>query len=116
MEKIIHHYHARVADRDKDIRFNEFKKEDSSIRIIFATTSLGMGINVPDISRVVQWNFPINYDVADLWQRLGRGGRGPGRTSTGYWFIPYYAFDSQLGQHKKKKRKKTTTRYLYKPI
>jgi len=34
-----------------------------------------------DIERVITWKFPINKDVGDIWQRIGRGGRGQGRSS-----------------------------------
>lgn len=107
VENIVQHYHSRVSPADKEKRFNEFKEPSSQIRIIFATTSLGMGINIPDIERVVQWNWPKDKDICDLWQRLGRGGRGRGRTSIGYWFIPYWAFDSQYSQHKNKNKPKS---------
>jgi len=31
-----------------------------------AMTAFGMGINIPDVNRVVQWNFPIIDNVGDL--------------------------------------------------
>ncbi len=35
-----------------------------------ATASLGMGVNVADVGRVVLWKFPITKSLEDLWQRL----------------------------------------------
>ena len=60
-----------------------------------ATTSLGMGVNVPDVELAVLWKFPITKTLEDLWQRLGCGGRGYGRTSKGYIFLLYWAFDTE---------------------
>ena len=62
---------------------------------MFATTSLGMGINIPDIKRVVCWRFPITISIADMWQRTGRGGRSAGARSSAYIFLPYWAFDTK---------------------
>ena len=92
---VVEEFTSTVAQHDKDVRYAEFKSTSSRIRIMVATTSLGMGVNVPDVERVVVWRFPVGMDLGDVWQRLGRGGRGPGRRSEGFIFLPYWAFDSQ---------------------
>ena len=92
---VVEEFTSTVAQHDKDVRYAEFKSASSQIRIMVATTSLGMGVNVPDVERVVVWRFPLGKDLGDVWQRLGRGGRGPGRRSEGFIFLPYWAFDSQ---------------------
>ena len=92
---IIQVYTSSVSDWDQEQRYAEFQKESSLIRVMVATTALGMGVNIPDVSRVVLWRFPIDFDVGDVQQRIGRGGRGPGRTSQAYILVPYYAFDSE---------------------
>ena len=62
----------------------EFQKEgrQSVHRVLLATDSLGMGVDLPDISRVVQWKVPKQRDDAleIMWQRFGRVARGPGKT------------------------------------
>ncbi len=63
------------------------------MRICVATTSMGMGINIADIDRVIIWKLPIGLDPSELWQRAGRGGRGEGRTSIVHVFVPYWVFD-----------------------
>jgi hypothetical protein len=92
---IVETFTAHVSEYDRDRRYQEFKSSTSSIRIMVATTSLGIGVNVPDIERVVVWRFPIDNSIPELWQRAGRGGRGEGRTSVAYIFLPHWAFDSE---------------------
>jgi superfamily II DNA helicase RecQ len=86
---IIEIYTAYVSDYNREKRYNEFLKVDSMIRIIFATTALGIGINIPNILRVCLWTFPIGRNLGDFWQRIGRRDRGLGRTSSTYIFLPY---------------------------
>ena len=53
-------YHSTTADKDKELVMLEFQKEgqQSVHRILLATDSLGMGVDLPDISQVVQWKVP----------------------------------------------------------
>lgn len=88
-------YNSRVAVVDQALEFEEFVSPTSEIRIMVATTSLGMGINVPDIERVIVYDFPQDRSVQDTWQRIGRGGRGENRTSHAFVFLPYWVFDSE---------------------
>lgn len=92
---VVRIFTAHVAQYDRDLAYHEFLKPHSKIRIMFATTSLGMGINIPDVARVVTWKIPITVSLGDLWQRLGRGGRGAGLTSKAYVMLPYYLFDTE---------------------
>ena len=92
---IVETFHADIAKYDQDLRYAEFLKEKSKIRIIVATTSLGIGVNVPDVAVIVNWKFPIDSEVREIWQRAGRGGRKEGMVSHAYFFFPYWAFDSE---------------------
>ena len=69
-------YHSELAEFDKRAISNEFKKFDSLHQIILATDAMGMGINNPDVFRVVQYHQPKN--MSSLWQRAGRAAHGPG--------------------------------------
>ncbi|KIV98313.1 uncharacterized protein PV09_09841 [Verruconis gallopava] len=93
--QIIQEFTARVAVHDRKVRYEEFVKPESTIRIMVATAVLGTGVNIADVQRVVIWNFPIDRTLAEVWQRLGRGGRAPGMISQGYIFLPYWVFDNQ---------------------
>jgi superfamily II DNA or RNA helicase len=78
---------------DQDRIYNEFEKLDSYIRICSATTSLGMGIDIPDIETVIQWDIPVSSDIKDLWQRIGRAVRKYGLLGRAVLFVPYWMFD-----------------------
>ncbi|KAF1975380.1 hypothetical protein BU23DRAFT_379485, partial [Bimuria novae-zelandiae CBS 107.79] len=58
-------------------------------RFMFATTSLGIGMNFPSVERVITMKLPITKSLGDLYQQIGRGSRGPGQTSTSYILLPY---------------------------
>jgi len=77
----VQQFHAHVARDDRISRYAEFKKPDSAIRIMVATTSLGMGVNMKDINRVVVWTLPITKQVGDVFQQFSRAGRQKGQQS-----------------------------------
>ncbi|KAI5309835.1 hypothetical protein KEM55_002302, partial [Ascosphaera atra] len=62
---------------DKKAIISTFRKpgNDSELSVIFATEALGIGVDFPDIRRVVQYKLPNNYEPAVLWQRGGRASR-----------------------------------------
>src|SRR5579871_2418787 len=85
---------SHTADLDRQRRLTEFMKEDSQIRILVATTSFGMGMDVPDVEVVIQYEV-IKQDtsvvggssvliVCDLLQRIGRAARGRNRKARAY--------------------------------
>ncbi|KAK0673878.1 hypothetical protein QBC41DRAFT_214049, partial [Cercophora samala] len=41
-------------------------------RIIIATVSLSMGIDLSDITHVVQFGLPLSSSLSDIWQRFKR--------------------------------------------
>jgi superfamily II DNA helicase RecQ len=94
-------YTSNVPKYDQDKLYDIFREKGSSIRIGVATTALGMGMNIPDISIVVQWDIPVTNNLGDLWQRFGRAARGPGEKGIAILFAPYWAFDS-LGYSEEK--------------
>jgi superfamily II DNA helicase RecQ len=68
-------FHRGTAKFDKEAYITEFQREDSSIRVIFATEALGLGVNLPDVRRVVIYGLPKALEPAIMWQRGGRAGR-----------------------------------------
>lgn len=44
-------------------------------RILVCTEAAGMGVDVPDVSRVIQWTVSRQLNISNFWQRAGRCGR-----------------------------------------
>lgn len=76
-EQTVQVFHRRLAEHDKDSIIAEFQKpaQNSSIRVICATEALGIGVNLPDVRRVIQWSIQKETDPAVFWQRGGRASR-----------------------------------------
>ena len=70
-------FHRDTAKFDKEAIIAEFQQlgDCSLIRVIFATEALGLGVNLPDIRRVVQYGLPKGEEPAIVWQRGGRTSR-----------------------------------------
>ncbi len=70
-------FHRDTAKFDKQSIIATFQRpaEESPIRVIFATEALGMGVNLPDVRRVVQYRLPKGGEPTTVWQRGGRTGR-----------------------------------------
>ncbi|RDX45839.1 P-loop containing nucleoside triphosphate hydrolase protein [Lentinus brumalis] len=67
-------YNARLGDQTKKFVMKGFRK--GTIDILLTTEAAGMGCDIPDIVRVVQYMTPESLGV---WiQRAGRAGRSPG--------------------------------------
>jgi superfamily II DNA or RNA helicase len=100
---------SSIAETDKDRVLSEFRSEKSRIRILVATSAFGIGMNIPDIEKVVQYGMNIDHDLGDIFQRVGRAARGRGRTAIGVIFLPYWYFDYQGRGHCTTKVDKVST-------
>ena len=56
----------------RQVRVEEIKKRDSKIRVIFATTALGMGVDSPYVENIIHIS-PAN--IESYMQETGRAGR-----------------------------------------
>ncbi|KAF7353121.1 p-loop containing nucleoside triphosphate hydrolase protein [Mycena sanguinolenta] len=111
-----------VAFREKIKWFNsemspEFRAEESDkfnsgkIFGLFCTESFGMGIDMPNITLVIQWR--ATCDMCTLWQRFGRGARDPNCEAIALWLVEPMYFDktkeekaaNKAKREEKKKRK-----------
>lgn len=73
------YFDSDMGDGDKDTVMQGFS--DGSIKIVFATSAFGMGIDISDIRVVV--NYLISETVEQYYQEVGRGGRD-GQPAYGY--------------------------------
>ena len=76
---------------------NEFKKigEQSEIWIVVAIESLDLGVDLPDVLRIMQYSFPINKDLAVLWQRFGCAARDVKLSGEAVFLVEPWAFGSR---------------------
>jgi superfamily II DNA helicase RecQ len=80
LNQTVRWYHSTVGEKEQDNIYSSFAQPSSFIRIVVATESLGMGVDLDDIEVVVQYGFPINQDLETVMQRFGRAARGPSRS------------------------------------
>ena len=57
----------------RELVLQEFCKRDTSLRLVIASSAFGLGVDCPDISRVIHWGAPNTLE--DLVQESGRAGR-----------------------------------------
>lgn len=66
-------FHAPQTTRMKKSIIAEIKKENSRVRVLFATSALGMGVNAPNVEHVIHIIPPSNLE--SYVQETGRAGR-----------------------------------------
>lgn len=76
--RLVAMYHRSTHPVNKEYVQQEFPKEQSVIRILFATIAFGMGVDIPDIRQVV--HFGCARSLEAYAQETGRGGRDGKRT------------------------------------
>jgi hypothetical protein len=91
---IVSPFSSYTSNFNKTRILTMFAKE-SSTRILVATNAISIGMDIRDVDIVIQWGFPLGYQVANLWQHWGRAIRGPNRSRTVILFCPYWAHNSQ---------------------
>lgn len=65
------YFHAFMTAERKESIMENFKK--GNIKVLFATTAFGMGINIPDIDGVIHYQLPGS--IEEYYQHVGRGAR-----------------------------------------
>ena len=76
-----HHAELRLVDMFtacthpsvKDVVIKQFQKPTSALRVVIATIAFGMGLDCPNVRRVIHWG-PCE-DIESYMQETGRAGR-----------------------------------------
>jgi RecQ family ATP-dependent DNA helicase len=67
-------YHAKLPRREREHILGRFRGELApSLKAVICTSAFSMGLDVPDVRAVVNWQHPAA--VEDYLQEFGRGGR-----------------------------------------
>ncbi|KAF8475091.1 P-loop containing nucleoside triphosphate hydrolase protein, partial [Kalaharituber pfeilii] len=84
--KLIKPFSASLSNQFREIAIEDFRQGDT--RILVCTDAAGMGVDIPDVELVVQWDIKDFLTLSDLWQRLGRAGRDPNIQATAVVYAP----------------------------
>ena len=77
-------YHAHSKSTMKQKVVAELHKRNSFLRVVFATTALGMGVNTEHVSQIIHITPPSTLEA--YFQEIGRSGRdGSDATATLYY-------------------------------
>jgi ATP-dependent DNA helicase RecQ len=88
-------YHSGRTAEEKKLIHNRFSAViEPESKVLIATSAFGMGINIPNIRRVIHYSIPPN--IEDYYQQVGRAGRD-GNASEG--ILLYGERDEELIQY-----------------
>ena len=48
-------YHANTPSHNKEVILSSMQRADGTVRIVFATVALGMGVNLVGVNRVIHY-------------------------------------------------------------
>ena len=71
--RLVDMYTACTHPDVKDTLLTQFQSSDSCLRVVVATIAFGMGLNIPNVRKVIHWGPP--GDIESYMQETGRGGR-----------------------------------------
>ena len=66
-------YHANTPSHNKEVILSSMQRADGTVRIVFATVALGMGVDLVGVNRVIHCGAPASID--DYFQESRRAGR-----------------------------------------
>ena len=76
-------FHSCTPQYNKELILKSLSVPDGTVRLVFATVALGMGVNFQGVDTIIHYGAPCTLD--DYFQESGRGGRsGASAKSTIY--------------------------------
>jgi superfamily II DNA helicase RecQ len=90
-------YHRNTGDKEKERIYAEFSQPESQIRIIVATESLGLGIDLNNVRRVILYGLPLLQDLDTIIQCFGRAAQAAGMDGEALLLYEYWAAPSEAG-------------------
>lgn len=86
-DNVVQVYHANIAKSDQDLIYTDFKNPHSVTRIVVATESLGLGVDLDGVQDVIIWGLPEDLSFTVINQRVGRAARALGEKGRAIWFV-----------------------------
>ncbi|XP_014672566.1 PREDICTED: ATP-dependent DNA helicase RecQ-like, partial [Priapulus caudatus] len=71
--RLVEMFHSKADQESMERIMTNFPKEDSHIRLLFATIAFGMGVQINDVDIVVHWG--LEQSALQYWQEVGRCAR-----------------------------------------
>jgi hypothetical protein len=84
-DRLVTCYYGSLDKKIKSKLLREFRR--GCTRIIICTDAFGLGVNIPDIQRVIQWHVDEKFTIHAAHQRLGRGARSPEVEAVGVIYV-----------------------------
>ena len=82
--RLFNQFHASSTDEMKSEMLREIVKPNSKLRVLFATSALGMGVDIPHVETVIHIGPPSTMEM--YMQQIGRAARGrPKADAILYW-------------------------------
>ena len=81
-------FHSKTPRTIQDNILQSFVEPDTNIRVVIATSALGMGINIPDVGRICHFGVPS--ELEQYVQEIGRAGRDGRKSLALMYFKPYH--------------------------
>ena len=86
--KLFAMYHSKTPSEIQEQVLEQFAELNSTFRVVIATSALGMGVNIPDVMRVVHYGIP--RDLEQYFQEIGRSGRDGKQSEAVMFYCPYH--------------------------
>ena len=99
--RMVEMYSRVLTSEKREQVLSSFTKPDSKLRLVIATTAFGLGIDCPDIRRIMHWGIPTNLE--EYVQETGRAGRDGNDSEA-------ILFEGKGGRHASHKMNKTVCR------
>lgn len=104
-------YHSRTDEYNKQVIMESMSKPDGTVRIVFATMALGMGVNFVGLYSTIHYGAPRS--IEDYFQESGRAGRdGRNAMSTIYWTPKDAPQRSTAPQNRQERELLSVRRYI----
>ena len=79
-------FHSSTPKHNKDVVLKSMTKEAGIVRIVFATTALGMGVHFVGLDSTIHYGAPRSID--DYFQESGRAGRDGKQALSAIYWVP----------------------------